>query len=85
MVSKGEGMGKRRIGSLGFADANLHIEWVNNKVLLCSTKNYIQYPVINHNGKECIYICILFDHFVIQQKLIQHNSTILEYNFFFLM
>ena len=24
----------------------------NNKVLLCSTGNYIQYPVINHNGKE---------------------------------
>ena len=24
----------------------------NNKVLLYSTGNYIQYPVINHNGKE---------------------------------
>ena len=23
-----------------------------NKVLLYSTGNYIQYPVINHNGKE---------------------------------
>ena len=46
------GVGEGWIGSLGFADANLHIEWVNNKVLLCSTKNYIQYPVINHNGKE---------------------------------
>ena len=30
----------------------LYIEWVNNKVLLYSTGNYIQYPVINHNGKE---------------------------------
>ena len=30
----------------------LHIEWVNNKVLLYSTGNYIQHPVINHNGKE---------------------------------
>ena len=30
----------------------LHIEWVDNKVLLCSTGNYIQYPVINDNGKE---------------------------------
>ena len=32
---------------------------MNNKVLLYSTGNYIQYPVINHNGneykKECIY------------------------------
>jgi len=38
----------------------LHKEWINNKVLLCSTGNYIQCPVINQNGKEdekeCIYI-----------------------------
>ena len=31
----------------------LYIEWINNKVLLSSTGNYIQYPEINHNGKEC--------------------------------
>jgi len=29
----------------------LHREWLNNKVLLHSTGNYIRYPVINHNGK----------------------------------
>ena len=29
----------------------LHVEWINNKVLLYSTANDIQYPVINHNGK----------------------------------
>ena len=29
-----------------------HTEWMNNKVLLYSGGNYIQYPVINHNGKE---------------------------------
>ena len=38
----------------------LYIEWINNKVLLNSTGNYIQYPVINHNGKEyekeCVYM-----------------------------
>ena len=38
----------------------LHTEWVNNRVLLYSIGNYIQYPVINHNGKdyekECIYM-----------------------------
>ena len=38
----------------------LHIGWINNKVLLYSTKNYIQYPMINHNGKvrkkECLYV-----------------------------
>ena len=30
----------------------LYREWINNKVLLYSTENCIQYPVINHNGKE---------------------------------
>ena len=30
----------------------LHIEWINNKALLYSTGNYIQYLEINHNGKE---------------------------------
>ena len=30
----------------------LYIEWINNKVLQYSTGNYIQYPVINHTGKE---------------------------------
>ena len=39
----------------------VYIEWIN-KVLLYSTGNYIQYPVINYNGKEYekeyIYICI---------------------------
>ena len=37
----------------------LCIEWINNKVLLYSTENYIQHLEINHNGKEykkeCIY------------------------------
>ena len=40
----------------------LYIEWKNNKVLLYSTGKYIQYPVINHNGKACMciytYICM---------------------------
>ena len=30
----------------------VYIGWINNKVLLYSTGNYIQYPVINHNGRE---------------------------------
>ena len=39
----------------------LHAERINNKVLLYSTGNYIQYPVINHNRKEEIKnIKILF-------------------------
>ena len=41
----------------------LYTGWINNKILLYSTGNYIQYLVINHNGKEYekeymyIYIC----------------------------
>ena len=39
----------------------LYTEWINNKVLLYSTGNYSQYPVINHNGKNMennVYICV---------------------------
>ena len=36
----------------------LHLEWIN-KVLLYSTRDYIEHPVINHDEKEykreCIY------------------------------
>ena len=39
----------------------LHLEWINNKVLMYSTGNYIRYPVINPYWKRigktmCIYI-----------------------------
>ena len=38
----------------------LSVEWTNSRVLLRSIGNYIQYPVINCNGreyeKECIYM-----------------------------
>ena len=38
----------------------VYTEQINSKVLLFNTGNYIQYLVINHNGKEyekeCIYI-----------------------------
>ena len=59
----------------------LYREWINNKVLLCSTGTYIQYPVINHNGKrykkECTYVQL--NHFAERQKLTQHcKSTILQ-------
>ena len=35
----------------------LHLEWINNQVLLYITRNYIQPPVINCNGKEYKYGC----------------------------
>ena len=38
----------------------LYTEWINNKVLLYSTGNSIQYHVINHYEKECIYILYIY-------------------------
>ena len=36
----------------GFSRCKLiYTGWINNKVLPYSTRNFIQYPVINHNGK----------------------------------
>ena len=45
------GISKCKLVSLG---------WINHKVLLQSTGNHIQYPVINHHGKEYEkeYTCI---------------------------
>ena len=42
----------------------LSVEWTNSRVLLHNIGNYVQYPVINYNGrklgqkngKECIYM-----------------------------
>ena len=49
-----------------------YTEWINNNIfssiyLLYSIGNYVQYPVINHNGKEYgkKYICKKLSHFVV--------------------
>ena len=56
-----------------------YIEWINSNVLLYSPGNYIQYPVINHNGKEYEKECTYMYHFAVQKKLTQYcESTILE-------
>ena len=53
MVTKGEGVGGGMDWESGVSRCKLlYIGWINNKVLLYSTENYIQYPMINHNGKE---------------------------------
>ena len=59
----------------------LDIKKINNKILVDSTGNYIQYLVINHNGKEYekenICVCITVNPFTIPMKLTQHcKSTI---------
>ena len=53
VVAKGEGGGGGMEWEFGVNRCKLlYIEWINNKVLLYSTGNYIKYPMINHNGKE---------------------------------
>jgi len=52
-VAEGEGRGRRTNWKFGLSRCKLlHLGRTNNKGLLHSTGNYIQYPVINHNGKE---------------------------------
>ena len=41
----------------------LYVEWINNRVLLYSPGNCIQYPGINYNGKNmkknvCVRVCV---------------------------
>ena len=56
VVAKGEGGGRGVDWVFAISRCKLlHLEWIN-KVLLYSTGNYIQYPVINYNGKECLYV-----------------------------
>ena len=53
VVAKEEEVGWRDRVKVGVSRHKLlYIEWINNKVLLYSTENYIQHPMINHNGKE---------------------------------
>ena len=53
-LSRGREKVEGKTASLGLADANYYVI----KSLLYSTGNYIQYSVINHDGKEYEKICI---------------------------
>ena len=49
----GEGGGSGRDWEFGISRCKLLcIEWINNKILLCSTGNSTQHPVINHDENE---------------------------------
>ena len=53
MVSKGEGVGGGMEWEVGVSRCELlHLEEINNKILLYGTENYIQCPMINHNWKN---------------------------------
>ena len=52
MVAKGEGLEEGWTGSLELAVQTIICRMDNNKVLLYSTGNDMQYPGINHHLKE---------------------------------
>ena len=53
MVAKGKGERRGMDREFGVSRCEpLHLERISNDVLLYSTGNYIQYPVINHDGKK---------------------------------
>ena len=74
MFATGERVEGGMEGEVGFSGCRLlYIEWINKVYcytaiyLLYSTKNYIQYPMINHNSKGycknvcvcvCVYVCV---------------------------
>ena len=65
---QGGGGGERMGWELGISRCKLlYVGWINNKVLLYSIRNYIQYPVINHNGhmKRNIYMYNIYTHIYI--------------------
>ena len=46
VVDKGEGVGGGMEWNVGVSRCKLlYIEWINKKVTLYSTENYIQYPI----------------------------------------
>ena len=60
---------------------------LNNKVLLYSTENYTQNPVINRNGKDirknmCVYICA-YNWITLLYSRNWHNTVLKTIKFFF--
>ena len=59
VVARGEGSREKAEGRSRSWGLAVNGEWINSNVLLYSTRNYIQYPIINHNGidnEKNIYI-----------------------------
>ena len=56
MDAKGE-KGEEKIGwKFGVSRCKLHIEWINNKVILHSTGNYIQCSEMEENVKNKVHM-----------------------------
>ena len=75
-LPRGSRMGERWIGSLGQERQTIIYRMENNKVLPYNTWNYIQCPMIKHNGKEYKNIYVEVSDFTVWQKLTQHYNSI---------
>ena len=59
VVAKGEEGGRGLHWDFEISGCKLvYRGWINNRVLLCSMGSYIQYPVVNHNGKGYEIGCV---------------------------
>ena len=58
VAKKGQGWGRDAVGGGVRKYKLLNTEWINKNVLLYSTVNHSQYPMINHKGKEHKKECI---------------------------
>ena len=75
MVAKGKAGGRGKDWELGISRCKLvYVGWINDKVLLYTTGNYIQYPVINQNGKGYVkeYIYVYMHMYVYILQLFSH-------------
>ena len=83
VVTRGKWVGKGMEWAVGISRCKLLCRvWINNKVLLYSKGNYIQYPVINCNGKEYIYITESLCHTAEIDTTLQINSSLIKINKF---
>ena len=63
---QGTGAGEGMEWEVGVSRCKLlYVEWINNKILLYNTENYIQYLMIKYNGENifkrmCIYTYTLY-------------------------
>ena len=58
-LPKGEGSWGGKDWKFGINKCKLsYVKLINTKILLNRTVNYIQYPMINQNGKEYAKVCV---------------------------
>ena len=74
-MAKGEGSGGVMEWEFSVSRCKFTYRMDKYKVLLCSTGNYIQYPVINHNGKEYSSLCCIVGPFVYPFSVYQFASA----------